>query len=92
MSFENLTPEQQEKARACKTVDELVSYAKSEGIELEENNLNDISAGGDSGYDPNIRCPKCGYVGDVTRNGDDCECQRCSYTWKRSWSGHDHWV
>ena len=26
----------------------------------------------------------------VIRNGDDCECMRCSNRWKMSWYGHDY--
>ena len=39
-----------EKARACKSTDELVELAKSEGIELSDEQLNSI-AGGDSWAD-----------------------------------------
>ena len=45
MNFEDLTPEQQEKALACKTPDELVELAKSEGVELSDEQLDNISGG-----------------------------------------------
>ena len=35
-SFNDLTPEQMEKARACKNADELVQLASSEGVELSD--------------------------------------------------------
>ena len=34
MEFNDLTPEQKEKAKACKNADELVNLAREEGIEL----------------------------------------------------------
>lgn len=45
MNFSDLTPEQQEKAKACKTSDELVSLAKAEGVELSDDELEAISGG-----------------------------------------------
>ena len=42
---EQMTPEQMEKARACKTTDELIELAKSEGIELNEEQLEALSGG-----------------------------------------------
>ena len=44
-SFSDLTPEQMEKARACKSPEELVELANSEGIELTDEQLNAIAGG-----------------------------------------------
>ena len=88
--IKDMSPEQQEEASACTTVDELISYDKTEGINLGESDLDAISGGVIPEADPRIRCPQCGYVGNVIRNGDDCECQRCSNRWKLSWYGHDY--
>ena len=44
-SFNELTPEQMEKARACKNPDDLVELAKSEGIELTDEQLDAIAGG-----------------------------------------------
>ena len=44
-SFNELTPEQMEKARACKNADELVELAKSEGVELTDDQLDAIAGG-----------------------------------------------
>ncbi len=44
-SFNDLTPEQMEKARACKSADELVKLAAAEGIELTDDQLEVISGG-----------------------------------------------
>ena len=45
MHFENLTPELKEKALACETTDELVELAKSEGVDLSDEELDGISGG-----------------------------------------------
>lgn len=44
-SFSDLTPEQMEKARACKNASELVELAKSEGVELTDDQLDAIAGG-----------------------------------------------
>ena len=57
MKFEDLSPELQEKAIACKTPDELFELAKSEGMELGEEELDAINGGMVSGWSiPG--CPK----------------------------------
>ena len=57
MRFEDLSPELQEKAVACKTPEELFELAKSEGIELGEEELESINGGMVSGWSiPG--CPK----------------------------------
>ena len=45
MKFEDLTPEQKEKAKECKNADELVELAKSEGVELTDDQLDSIAGG-----------------------------------------------
>ena len=49
MDFENLTSEQMEKAKACKTIEELIELAKVEGVNLTDEQLRAISGG--SWYD-----------------------------------------
>lgn len=48
MDFENLTPEQKEKAIACTSPGELVALAQDEGIELTDEQLDAISGGWES--------------------------------------------
>ncbi len=36
MEFMDLTPEQQEKAKACKSTEDLIALAKEEGVELSD--------------------------------------------------------
>ena len=49
MDFEDLTTQQKEKAIACKTPEELLAFAKEEGIELTEAQLESINGGWDIG-------------------------------------------
>lgn len=45
MDFNELNPNLQEKARACKTAEELLALAKSEGLQLSDDDLDAISGG-----------------------------------------------
>lgn len=45
MDFENLTPELQEKARACKTPEDVLALAQEEGYELSNEELESVSGG-----------------------------------------------
>ena len=45
MNFEDLTPEQQAKAKACKTPEDVLALAKEDGIELTEEQLEAVSGG-----------------------------------------------
>ena len=44
-SFNELTPEQMEKARVCKDAAELVELANSEGVELTDEQIEAIAGG-----------------------------------------------
>ena len=46
MNFEDLTPEQQAKARACKTPEDILALAKEEGCEISDEELEAVSGGG----------------------------------------------
>ena len=58
MNFENLTPEQLEKARACKSSEELAALAAKVGVALSDEELESLS-GGSWASD----CPKEGCKG-----------------------------
>lgn len=45
MKFEDLSPELQEKAMACETAEDVFELAKTEGIELSEEDLKLVSGG-----------------------------------------------
>lgn len=65
MNIENFTPEQVERAKACKTAEELFALAKQEGVELTDEQLDQVSGGSD--WNPldeveailNSGCPRC---------------------------------
>ena len=47
MNFEDLSPELQDKVRACQTAEEILALAKQEGYELSEEALEAVAGGGD---------------------------------------------
>ena len=55
MKFEDLTPEQQEKARACKTPEDVLALAKEAGYELSDEELEGVSGG--AWGDCSDKCP-----------------------------------
>ena len=59
MKYEDLTPEQMEKARSCKTTEELLALAKEEGFELSDAELGEIAGGNwnKCSYDGDSSCP-----------------------------------
>ena len=65
MSFEDLDPKLIEKAKACKTAEDLVALVGEEGVELTNEQIEAISGGGDEWYslcdDNEGNCPKYRY-------------------------------
>lgn len=45
MAFEDLTPDQMKKAKACKTVEELAALAAAEGLALSDEELEGVVGG-----------------------------------------------
>ena len=45
MNYENLSPEQQERAKACKTPEELSALAEEEGLEISDEMLEGVAGG-----------------------------------------------
>ena len=56
MTFDSLTPEQQEKAKACKTPEELIALAEQEGYDLSDEELKQVSGG--ASWDCVADCPE----------------------------------
>lgn len=56
MRFEALTPEQQEKAKACKTPEDFMALAKEMGYELSEDELAALSGGVGSDSQDDVAC------------------------------------
>ena len=46
MNFEDLTPEQKERAKVCKTPEDILALAKSEGYTLTDEELDAAAVGG----------------------------------------------
>lgn len=60
MNLEDMSPELQERARACKTPEETPALAKDAGYELSDDELAAIAGGGWGVKDVLPRCPECG--------------------------------
>ena len=75
MKVEDLTPEQIEKAKACRSPEEIVAVFREEGIELSDAQLEKVSGGGWLGH----QCPRCGsYDVDLLANGG-MVCDKCGF-------------
>ena len=69
MDAKRITPEIMEKAKACSTPEELFNLAKTEGMELTDDQLDTIAAGGD--YEDDFDTRTC--------TNDSCNGLVCSY-------------
>ena len=70
--LKGLTSEQVAKAKACKSQDELLTLAKSEGIELTDEQLEAVAGGGAFCSDTrSYNCPKCSKSGGLVNKGND---------------------
>ena len=83
--IKDLSPELQEKAYACGSVEELLALAKEEKVSLPDEVLAAI-AGGDGQPDPENcakpTCPKCGHhnISEDWLHGTH-HCNYCGYEW-----------
>lgn len=57
--LKGLSQEQIEKARKCKTTEELIILAKEEGVTLSDEQLAAVSGGVCSDTGVTVKCPKC---------------------------------
>ena len=78
--LKGLSEEQIKKVEACKSSEEILSLAKAEGVELNDEQLAAVS-GGCGGVEK--KCPKCGskdtrkIPSNQHTNYDDFECNKC---------------
>ena len=86
--IKDLSPELQEKARACGSVEELMALAKEAKVPLPDEALAAIAGGDDpeAGSCRHKDCPKCG-SSNTTETGFDgrffyYECNACGNNWK----------
>ena len=78
MNYEDLTSEQIEKAAACKTLDELIELANAEGVELTDEQIEQISGGGVWNHPQS--CPVCG-KGTIYHYAAEYHCKDCGHVW-----------
>ena len=76
--LKGLTPEQINKAKACKNQQDLLDLAKAEGIELTNEQLTAIS-GGSCADSSSVECPLCGSH-DIGNKGEKLYCRNCHCT------------
>lgn len=86
--LEGLTTEQINKARKCKSNEELLALAKEEGVVLSDEQLAAVSGGVCSDTTVSSNCPKCGAaVSDEVYNDSSIvvvakfKCPNCGHEW-----------
>ena len=83
MNIEGFTPEQIERTRAGKTPKEVLDLAKDEGVELTDEQLDQISGGVDWDVLDTLkkgRCPRCDgneFILTEVNGRSVCKCQNC---------------
>ena len=86
--LKGLTEEQIAKIKACKSQEELLSFAKEEGIQLSEEQLEAVSGGCTTPETKPIVCAGCGsdqvekhYFRDAFFGETECTCKKCGKSW-----------
>ena len=66
----DISPELREKAKACKTPEEIFALAKSEGYKLSDAELEEVAGGGSSVWNDTeqIKCVYCGKKFDIDKD------------------------
>ena len=85
--LKGLTPEQVKQAKGCKNSSQLLALAKSEGVELTEEQLSAVSGGG-CFLDPidQSPCPQCMCSKDVVDVSDTVShCNKCNIDFDPYW-------
>lgn len=84
MDINELTIEQRARLEECETPENLLALAKSEGLELSEEQLDQISGGWGNDEEPapqaELRCPYCG-SDSVIEHRFYYECDSCYKLW-----------
>ena len=85
--LKGLTEEQIAKIKECKNSEELLAFAKKEGVELSEEQLEAVNGGGCS--ETTEPCPKCGsrnikkeHRGRDTSMHTVFICKKCKHEWR----------
>ena len=80
MNFEDLTPEQLARIRDCKTPEDLLAFAKSEFVELDNEQIESIAGGGWGGSGDRSSCPECGSK-TIDKDPAGWQCLDCGHCW-----------
>ena len=86
MNFEDLSPELQAKVEACTTPEELMKLAKAEGLEIPDEQLQEIAGGSWGGSETPAKCPQCGSANiNISIEGRTRVfiCRECKHKWSR---------
>ena len=75
MKTTDMTPEQIEKAKTCKSPEEILAMVRDEGIELSDSQLENIAGGDWRGH----QCPKCGSYDVDPLAGQQILCNACGF-------------
>ncbi len=86
--LKGLTKEQIEKARNCKSNEELIAMAKEEGVVLSDEQLEAVNGGFCSDTKVTSTCPKCGTKATTEVHKDSYvelvgyfKCPNCGHKW-----------
>ncbi len=80
---EELGNDLQEKVKACKSPEEILALAKSEGYELSDDELAAVNGGGSFPWNLPKNCPRCGSE-NIYHYTNDFYCRDCGYSWQES--------
>ena len=80
MNHEDLSPELQAKVNTCKTPEDILALAKSEGYELSDEELTEVTGAGSFAWNRPENCPRCGSK-NIYHFENHFYCRDCRYDW-----------
>lgn len=78
MNYDDLGMEQKESLLGCRTPEDIIALAKTEGYELSDAEIEQVVGG--SLWFPDVTCPKCGAPAEKDPTGV-WHCTKCTYGW-----------
>ena len=81
--LKGLTEEQIAKVNECNNVEEILSLAKAEGVQLSDEQLEAVSGGG-CGFSFPKKCPECGskQITATQKHFMEFKCEDCGHKWQ----------